>query len=80
MTNDVQKITLACVGGIRGNGIGPSSFNDAMRDRLQASGLFGEINSWKLRIFVPRDAGGVEILSKVLDRYLVATVSEREAA
>ncbi|MGY4281981.1 hypothetical protein ACVWXO_001201 [Bradyrhizobium sp. LM2.7] len=57
-----------------------SGFNDTMRDRLRAYGLFGEIISWKLRMFVPTDPSGVEILSKVLDRYLVARISEREAA
>ncbi|WP_354211104.1 MULTISPECIES: strawberry notch family protein [unclassified Bradyrhizobium] len=55
-------------------------FNDTMRDRLRAYGLFGEIISWKLRMFVPTDARGVEILAKVLDHYPVARISEREAA
>lgn len=57
-----------------------SGFNDTMRDRLRAYGLFGEIISWKLRMFVPTDASGVEILVKVLEQYPVARVSEREAA
>ncbi|MBR0986108.1 strawberry notch-like NTP hydrolase domain-containing protein [Bradyrhizobium liaoningense] len=57
-----------------------SGFNDTMRDRLRAYGLFGEIISWKLRMFVPTDASGIEILSKVLDTYPVARISEREAA
>lgn len=57
-----------------------SGFNDTMRDRLRAYGLFGEIISWKLRMFVPTDASGVEILSRVLDHYPVAGISEREAA
>ncbi|MCA1438346.1 strawberry notch family protein, partial [Bradyrhizobium sp. BRP20] len=57
-----------------------SGFNDTMRDRLRAYGLFGEIISWKLRMFVPTDESGIEILTKVLDTYPVARVSEREAA
>ncbi|MCA1438189.1 strawberry notch family protein, partial [Bradyrhizobium sp. BRP20] len=57
-----------------------SGFNDIMRDRLRAYGLFGEIISWRLRMFVPTDASGVEVLSKVLDTYPVARISEREAA
>ncbi|MET4036377.1 MULTISPECIES: strawberry notch-like NTP hydrolase domain-containing protein [unclassified Bradyrhizobium] len=57
-----------------------SGFVDTMRDRLRAYGLFGEIISWKLRMFVPTDASGVEILSKVLDTYPVARIGEREAA
>ncbi|MGY4299865.1 putative RNA methylase [Bradyrhizobium sp. i1.4.4] len=57
-----------------------SGFNDPARDRLRAYGLFAEIISWKLRMFVPTDASGVEILAKVLDHYPVARISEREAA
>lgn len=40
-----------------------SGFNDTMRDRLRAYGLFGETISWKLRMFVPTDASGVGILT-----------------
>jgi len=57
-----------------------SGFKDTMRDRLRAYGLFGEIISWKLRMFVPTDASGVEILSNVLGSYPVARISDREAA
>ena len=57
-----------------------SGFNDTMRDRLGAYGLFGEIISLKLRIFVPMDTSGVEILSKVLASYPVARIGAREAA
>jgi predicted RNA methylase len=57
-----------------------SGFNDAMRDRLRAYGLFGEIISWKLRMFVPTDADGIEVLAKVLEQYAIERVAEREAA
>ncbi len=57
-----------------------SGFTDTMRERLTAYGLFHEIISWKLRMFVPTDAGGPTILAKVMDRYPVARVGEREAA
>jgi hypothetical protein len=57
-----------------------SGFTEAMRDRLRAYGLFAEIISWKLRMFVPNDADGVEVLAKVLDRYPLARITEREAA
>ncbi|UQR64889.1 strawberry notch family protein [Bradyrhizobium sp. C-145] len=57
-----------------------SGFNDTMRDRLRAYGLFGELISWKLRMFVPTDGSGAQILSKVLDSYPVARVGGREAA
>jgi hypothetical protein len=57
-----------------------SGFNDTMRDRLKAYGLFHEIISWKLRMFVPTDATGVAVLARVLDRYPVEHIGEREAA
>ncbi|MBI5321818.1 strawberry notch-like NTP hydrolase domain-containing protein [Bradyrhizobium sp.] len=57
-----------------------SGFNDAMRDRLRAYGLFGEIISWKLRMFVPTGADGIEILAKVLEHYPIERIVEREAA
>ena len=62
------------------NRIELSGFNDTMRDRLKAYGLFHEIISWKLRMFVPADASGIAILAKVLDCYPVERVGEREAA
>jgi hypothetical protein len=57
-----------------------SGFTDAMRDRLRAYGLFHEIISWKLRMFVPTYASGVAVLAKVLERYAIERVADREAA
>ncbi len=57
-----------------------SGFTDTTRDRLKAFGLFPEIISWKLRMFVPTDASGVDVLAKVLNRYPVERIAEREAA
>jgi hypothetical protein len=57
-----------------------TGFTDHMRDRLVAYGLFHEIISWKLRMFVPTDTAGVTVLAKVLDRFPIARVGEREAA
>jgi len=62
------------------NRIELSGFTDAMRDRLRAYGLFHEIISWKLRMFVPTDASGTGILAKVLEHYPVERVSDREVA
>jgi hypothetical protein len=62
------------------NRIELSGFSDTMRDRLKAYGLFHEIISWKLRMFVPTDASGAAILAKVLERYPVERIAEREAA
>ena len=57
-----------------------SGFTDTMRDRLRAYGLFSEIISWKLRMFVPTDATGAGVLAKVLDHYPALRIGEREAA
>ncbi|WP_373852273.1 strawberry notch-like NTP hydrolase domain-containing protein [Bradyrhizobium sp.] len=57
-----------------------SGFTDTMRDRLRTYGLFSEIISWKLRMFVPTDEGGVEVLAKVLEHYRIERIAEREAA
>ena len=62
------------------NRIELSGFIDTMRDRLKAYGLFHEIISWKLRMFVPTDACAAQVLAKLLDRYPVERVGEREAA
>ncbi|MGN7709700.1 strawberry notch-like NTP hydrolase domain-containing protein [Agrobacterium radiobacter] len=62
------------------NRIELSGFTDVMRDRLRAYGLFHEIISWKLRMFIPTDASGPAILAKVLERYPVQRIGEREAA
>ncbi|MER8569703.1 strawberry notch family protein [Mesorhizobium sp. M0924] len=57
-----------------------SGFTDTTRERLTAYGLFHEIISWKLRMFVPIDANGLAVLERVLDRFPIEGVSEREAA
>ena len=62
------------------NRIELSGFGDNMRDRLKAYGLFHEIISWKLRMFVPVSADGVDVLARVLDAYPIERVSEKEAA
>lgn len=61
------------------NRIELTGFTDAMRDRLRAYGLFSEIISWKLRFFVPVDATGPEITAKLLHRFPVERIGEREA-
>jgi len=57
-----------------------SGFDDRMRPQLTAFGLFHEIISWKLRMFVPADASGIPVLARILERWPVRGVSEREAA
>ncbi|HEY1244681.1 MAG TPA: strawberry notch family protein [Hyphomicrobiaceae bacterium] len=55
-------------------------FTDAMRDRLTAYGLFHEIIAWKLRMFVPTDERGAGVLAKLIDRYPLQRIAEREGA
>jgi predicted RNA methylase len=62
------------------NRIELSGFTDMMRDRLRACGLFHEIISWKLRMFVPTDDGGPTTLARVLKRYPIERIADREAA
>ncbi len=62
------------------NRIELSGFTDTMRDRLRAYGLFHEIISWKLRMFVRVDAAGPAVLAKLFDRWPVERIGEREAA
>ncbi|MBK3665050.1 strawberry notch family protein [Bradyrhizobium diazoefficiens] len=57
-----------------------ADFTDTMRDRLRAYGLFSEIISWKLRMFVPVDADGVGVLAKLLECYPIERIGEWEAA
>jgi hypothetical protein len=62
------------------NRIELTGFTDQMRDRLRAYGLFHEIISWKLRMFVPTDATGTGILAKLLERYPLERIADRAAA
>ena len=55
-------------------------FTDTMRERLTAYGLFHEIISWKLRMFVPTDTAGPVVLERVLGHYPLQRIGEREAA
>ena len=55
-------------------------FTEGMRDRLRAMGLFPEIISWKLRFFVPVGSAGPEIVARLLERYPLTGVIDRNAA
>ncbi|PZR87553.1 MAG: methylase [Stutzerimonas stutzeri] len=57
-----------------------SGFTDTMRERLSAYGLFHEIISWKLRMFVPTDSNGAAVLERLLERWPVERIGEKEAA
>jgi hypothetical protein len=77
LAEGLQLRRVRVMGGYR---IELSGFTDTMRERLTAYGLFHEIISYKLRMFVPTDAGGVEVVTRILDRWPVERISEREAA
>ena len=62
------------------NRIELTGFTETMRYRLKAYGLFGEIISWKFRLFVPTDTSGPATLAKLLDRFPIERIAEREAA
>ena len=62
------------------NRIELSGFTDTMRERLSAYGLFHQIIAWKLRMFVPTDTAGAAVLERVLGRWPVERIGEREAA
>ena len=74
-----ESLQLRRVRVMGANRIELTGFTDAMRERLSAYGLFHEIISWKLRMFVPTDTAGGDVLAKVLERYPVARISERAA-
>jgi predicted RNA methylase len=56
-----------------------TGFSDHDRERLKADGLFAEIIAWKLRLFVPADASGVAVLTRVLARHPVERILAKEA-
>jgi hypothetical protein len=62
------------------NRIELTGFTDPMRERLSAYGLFHEIISWKLRMFVPTNGNGPAVLAKLLDRWSIERIGEKEAA
>ena len=57
-----------------------TGFTDAMRERLTAYGLFHEIISWKLRMFVPVDANGVAVVERLMKRWPLQRIADRTAA
>ncbi|MEO5326412.1 strawberry notch family protein [Mesorhizobium sp. CC13] len=75
-----ERLQLRRVRVMGANRIELSGFTDTMRERLTAYGLFHEIISWKLRMFVPVDGTGPDVLGRVLDRWPVERIGEREAA
>jgi hypothetical protein len=63
------------------NRIELTGFSSTAVDRLKAMGLFSEIISWKLRLFVPDDVvTGSAVIERLFDRYPLARIADRKAA
>jgi predicted RNA methylase len=63
------------------NRIELTGFGSTSVDRLKAMGLFSEIISWKLRLFVPDDAvAGSAVIGRLFERYPLARIADRKAA
>jgi predicted RNA methylase len=57
-----------------------TGFDDLALQRLKAFGLISEIVSWKLRLFVPTGADGADVLARLMERYPLRKVAERNPA
>jgi predicted RNA methylase len=63
------------------NRIELTGFGSTAVDRLKAMGLFSEIISWKLRLFVPDDVvTGSAVIERLFDRHPLARIADRKAA
>ena len=63
------------------NRIELTGFGSTAVDRLKATGLFSEIVSWKLRLFVPDDlVAGSQVLERLFERHPLTRVLDRKAA
>jgi hypothetical protein len=63
------------------NRIELTGFASTAVDRLKAMGLFSEIVSWKLRLFVPDDTiAGCQVLERLFDRHPLTRILDRKAA
>jgi predicted RNA methylase len=56
-----------------------TGFDPDDRERLKADGLFSEIIAWKLRLFVPTDGSGPAVIAKVMARYPLTRILNKEA-
>ncbi|MFA6032004.1 MAG: strawberry notch family protein [Myxococcota bacterium] len=72
----LRRSRLMQVNRIELTGFGPTAV-----DRLKAMGLFSEIISWKLRLFVPDDTiAGSQVLERLLARHHGTRILDRQAA
>jgi predicted RNA methylase len=59
------------------NRIEATGFTAGMVETLKARGLFGEIISWKLRLFVPVGGAGKAIFEGLIDRWPLIQLADR---
>ncbi len=72
----LRRSRLMQVNRIELTGFGPTAV-----DRLKAAGLFSEIVSWKLRLFVPDDlVTGSAVLERLFERHPLTRIADRKAA
>ncbi|WP_309751521.1 strawberry notch family protein [Novosphingobium sp.] len=58
-----------------------TGFGSTAVDRLKAMGLFSEIISWKLRLFVPDDVvAGSAVIERLFERHPLIRIADRKAA
>lgn len=58
-----------------------TGFGSTAVDRLKAIGLFSEIISWKLRLFVPDDmVTGSAVIERLFERHPLTRIADRKAA
>ncbi|MGD9471259.1 MAG: strawberry notch-like NTP hydrolase domain-containing protein [Novosphingobium sp.] len=58
-----------------------TGFGSTAVDRLKAMGLFSEIISWKLRLFVPDDVvAGSKVIERLFKRHPLERIADRKAA
>jgi hypothetical protein len=63
------------------NRIELTGFGSTAVDRLKAMGLFSEIVSWKLRLFIPDDVvAGSAVIERLFERHPLARIADRKAA
>ena len=63
------------------NRIELTGFGSTAVDRLKAMGLFSEIVSWKLRLFVPDDVvTGSVVIERLFERHPLARIADQKAA
>ena len=63
------------------NRIELTGFGSTAVDRLKAMGLFSEIISWKLRLFVPDEVvAGSQVIERLFERHPLQRILDRKAA